>query len=745
MKTKSLFLTLALLFVASVSYATTTTETITPAKLIAGGVSLTDGAATSFSNVSVDIPTIKYAGNIGYDETYGAFYLTSSLNISVTNSNYKVKSVTVTWYHPAGMTGKKNNLYVFTSEDAFIGTETNGALAAAGYSGYALSYNSKEPTKSTGEIDDVKFFCLTSQKINNTYFSQITIEWEELSEFDVIIGSHTNGTIEINGSTTPGAIEVGDDVTMLLTPDVGYELVSYTIGGSTTPLTPAERTSEPYEVHFDMPSSDVTVSAVFSSALARLETSTYISDEEYTTINSSAGAPLTLNVSETLEYILLVEDENGDYFAGDVSNLSYSWATGGIATVSTFTYDGSEEEGVLEIEGLAMGTDVLTINFTQTDDYAASSVNIYVKVVVPTHTAALVAEVDGRYYALTKTLTAGKLGAEEVIVANGKVFYDSDIISASDITWVISATTNALGDPAYTIQKVADGDFLSRSGTNFIYQAAVQIWDNTDDKPTLGSRYIGFNADKFEVSSTASVGAYEILTINAMPDAFERTQPDGKLSTLCFPFTVHLESPFFDGIGTVYSVTGAYRSGETVTGIALDEVTSPILEAGVPYIFETTSANLYVQYGEKTTAATRGYATGLVGNLEAGKLYVPDNGYCYGISNNQIRRVTSGATAYVGQYKAYIDTESLPDAGASSAPGRLVMYAVPEEMENPNDNGNNNGNGDEGQNVGTSLEDFLNNASPINWNEPVYNTLGQQVGRGTTGVLIQNGQKFLVK
>ncbi|MBQ7648330.1 MAG: hypothetical protein IJS92_04555, partial [Paludibacteraceae bacterium] len=61
------------------------------------------------------------------------------------------------------------------------------------------------------------------------------------------------------------------------------------------------------------------------------------------------------------------------------------------------------------------------------------------------------------------------------------------------------------------------------------------------------------------------------------------------------------------------------------------------------------------------------------------------------------------------------------------APGRKVMYAYNQE------------------DTATSLEDFLNNATFINWNEPVYNTLGQQVGKGTTGVLIQNGKKFLVQ
>lgn len=719
MKTKNWFVALVLL-ISTASWATTVTETITPAKLIAEGVALSDGSSTSFSNVSFDYPTIKYAGNIGYDEAHSAFYLTSGLNFSVSKSNYKVNSVTVRWRHDAAsMTAKKNNLYVYYGDAAYTGAETNGDLA--GKTGKAIAYTPSPAVSNGAEIGDVKYFCLTSQKVNKTYFDQITIEWEEVTAFTVTIGSHTNGTIEINGSTTPDDIEPGEDVTMTLTPASGYELVSYTIGESTTNLSQAEKTSDPVDVHFDMPSSDVTVSAVFNSVLDRDETSTYITttDGLYTLVESTSEFPIVMNVSETGEYTLIVEDlEDGTYFGGSVSNLSYSWANGGVASVTTFTYDGGEEEGVLEIEAIGMGTDVLTINFAQTDDYQASSLNIYIKVVVPTHTAALVAEVDGRYYALTKAF-----GAEEVIVANGKVFYDSDNILPADITWVIGEASDGV-DLYYSIQVAADGNYLTRSGSSLALTPSQTQWIDADGKPQRDGRYIAFTGSGFGASTNASVGAYEIATISAMPAAIERSQPNGKLSTMCFPFSINLESPFVEGIGTVYNVSGVYKSGDKVTGIGLSEEASTILEAGKPYVFEASASDLYVQYGEFTVAGDRGYATGLVGNLTSSKIYVPDDGNCYGISNNLIRRVLPGATASIGAYKAYINVDGLDEVGASPAPGRRVIYV---------------------ENTATSLEDILDGATFINWNEPVYNMLGQQVGKGTTGVLIQNGQKFLVQ
>lgn len=734
MKTKNWFVALVLL-ISTASWATTVTETITPAKLIDAGAALSDGSATSFSNVSVDVPTVKYAGNLGYDKGKGAFYLTKNNCLSVTSSNYKALSITVTW-STGNVNGLKNGLNTYYRDAAFSGSETNDVLKnIKGLPKQNVGYASAGSTSSADldiivaeDTTHVKFYSLVGKGTAKNYISQIVIEWETISAFDVVIGSHTNGTIEINGSTTPDLIEAGADVTMTLTPDVGYELTGYTIGASVINLTPAERTTEPVEVHFDMPAEDVTVSAVFADALARHTSNVYIADGEYSEIVTSAGYPLSINISTSEEYILVVEDvTDEDYCVGSPASFSQSWQTGGIASVSSLTYAYDDEMGAylgaITIQGLAMGTDKLTLTFKQTDDYVTSSVDIYVHVIVPTHTAALVAEVDGRYYAVTTTLSAGKLGAEEVIVANGKVFYDSDLINAADITWVIAESRDAYGDPIYTIQN-AESKYLDRYGsTDFRFADGQVTWSDADGTFVISGKSICYVSGHFEASTSSTGRALEITTISAMPAAIERSQPNGKLSTMCFPFSINLESPFVEGIGTVYNVSGVYKSGDKVTGIGLSEEASTILEAGKPYVFEASASDLYVQYGEFTVAGDRGYATGLVGNLTSSKIYVPDDGYCYGISNNVIRRVLPGATASIGAYKAYINVDGLDEVGASPAPGRRVIYV---------------------ENTATSLEDILDGATFINWNEPVYNMLGQQVGKGTTGVLIQNGQKFFV-
>ena len=734
MKTKNWFVALVLL-ISTASWATTVTETITPAKLIDAGAALSDGSATLFSNVSVDVPTVKYAGNLGYDKGKGAFYLTKDNCLSVTSSNYKALSITVTW-STGNVNGLKNGLITYYRDAAFSGSETNDALKYIdGLPRETVGYASAGSTSSADldiivaeDTTHVKFYSLVGKGTAKNYISQIVIEWEAISAFDVVIGSHTNGTIEINGSTTPDLIEAGADVTMTLTPDVGYELTGYTIGASVINLTPAERTTEPVEVHFDMPAEDVTVSAVFADALARHTSNVYIADGEYSEIVTSAGYPLSINISTSEEYILVVEDvTDEDYCVGSPASFSQSWQTGGIASVSSLTYAYDDEMGAylgaITIQGLAMGTDKLTLTFKQTDDYVTSSVDIYVHVIVPTHTAALVAEVDGRYYAVTTTLSAGKLGAEEVIVANGKVFYDSDLINAADITWVIAESRDAYGDPIYTIQN-AESKYLDRYGsTDFRFADGQVTWSDADGTFVISGKSICYVNGHFEASTSSTGRALEITTISAMPAAIERSQPNGKLSTMCFPFSINLESPFVEGIGIVYNVSGVYKSGDKVTGIGLSEEASTILEAGKPYVFEASASDLYVQYGEFTVAGDRGYATGLVGNLTSSKIYVPDDGYCYGISNNVIRRVLPGATASIGAYKAYINVDGLDEVGASPAPGRRVIYV---------------------ENTATSLEDILDGATFINWNEPVYNMLGQQVGKGTTGVLIQNGQKFFV-
>ena len=230
------------------------------------------------------------------------------------------------------------------------------------------------------------------------------------------------------------------------------------------------------------------------------------------------------------------------------------------------------------------------------------------------------------------------------------------------------------------------------------------------------------NQNEYKGTTTISAPIYEVSISNILPATeYTRSLTSGNYATMCLPFPVSRSEEFLSGIN-VFNITGKYMSGSNITGIEMAEVEG-ILEAGKPYIIQATAATLSAWYGE-ATAMSPVSATGLVGNLGSA-YYVPVGGYI--ISSNKIRRVAYANTGSVGQYKAYLDLSAVPDAGGVSAPGRRVLYA-----ENTED-------------TVTSLEDFLNNASEINWNEPVYNMLGQRVGKGTKGVLVQNGQKFLIQ
>jgi hypothetical protein len=147
------------------------------------------------------------------------------------------------------------------------------------------------------------------------------------------------------------------------------------------------------------------------------------------------------------------------------------------------------------------------------------------------------------------------------------------------------------------------------------------------------------------------------------------------------------------------------------------------LEAGRPYVVHTLSSPLNAYYGE-ITATEVVPAPGLVGNISEKPLAVPAG--CYGLSNSRLRLVTDGGLATTGQYKAYFDLRDVPEVSSTNLPmGSKMMYTT-DTTETP-----------------TDVDALFGNSSQINWQLPVYNVLGIQVGEDATGVLIQNGIKFL--
>ena len=96
------------------------------------------------------------------------------------------------------------------------------------------------------------------------------------------------------------------------------------------------------------------------------------------------------------------------------------------------------------------------------------------------------------------------------------------------------------------------------------------------------------------------------------------------------------------------------------------------------------------------------------------------------MSGGKFRYISAGGASNVKAYRAYIDAGELDASSGTPAPGRRILYI--KDM----------------QDVATDIED-LTVGQLIDWSKPVYNIMGMQVGKGATGVLIQDGQKFIVQ
>lgn len=183
-----------------------------------------------------------------------------------------------------------------------------------------------------------------------------------------------------------------------------------------------------------------------------------------------------------------------------------------------------------------------------------------------------------------------------------------------------------------------------------------------------GNKVIITNNDYEEISTTIG-GSIQVLdvTIYCTPNCYTRTglQP-GDYATMCLPFG----STDFTG-AEFYNIAGVTKSGDVITGIALESVS--VLEAGKPYIFKATGTQQVINLSgacQETPVA----ATGLVGNLSETAIVVNKdvNAYIIG-TDNLLHLITGTATANIKQYRAYIKLDDVPEA-SSESPARLDIF-----------------------------------------------------------------------
>ena len=267
--------------------------------------------------------------------------------------------------------------------------------------------------------------------------------------------------------------------------------------------------------------------------------------------------------------------------------------------------------------------------------------------------------------------------------------YQSDNSNSLNLTsWpgiVLSENANNSGyyDYAFTdsYNKIIFNDGTSQTGDLDIDFSYPEYWvtKDGDTKTTAPEGWVGY---------TRSVTA-------------------GNFGTICLPFAATVTG------ATVFKITGQVKTDSNLSAINLESVDE--LEAGKAYIFNATGATLTATYSGTYTAASAGY--GMMGNLSANAVTVPQDNYVVG-TDNKLHKVT-GDGVTVGQNKAYITLDEIKVVGARAM--NFISFD------------------DEATGINSVNRETVNN------NGEYFNLAGQRVAQPTKGLYIVNGKKIVIR
>ena len=467
-----------------------------------------------------------------------------------------------------------------------------------------------------------------------------------------------------------------------------------------------------------------------------------------TTLSPSVPIPVESGVSMTFNYELEYNRSSSPAYDGVVTITSQNTS---VFAVTSYTQPDDDGKGTFTIKGFS-GAAKVEIQTQKSIDYYAGDA-LYNLLVYPRE-AALVAEAsDGKFYAMDNTVTDGKANGVEVVKSGDYYYYDPSELTLANVTW--NVMTTSVEDDKFTIMKPSTSNYLRLPTSKLLFGAeSFEWWKDANDffvNPTSwGPNYGGSN---FAAALNPSYGVVEALigtyfipfgsysTVSGAVINDVRTLTEGGYGTFCSPYDV----PDVSTAGAkFYSLTGKVLNGDKtlLAGIVLSEDPETELVAGHSYFYQVDAGSSAINLTgcmNHVTHAWENGADGFVGCLvddNGGKTYVPDgveriNGN-YILQSGKLRYVAAGTTASIRAYRAYINVGELEDVDAKSVPKRRIVRAEGFEGELGMED------------TATGIDELAEN-SVINWNEPVYNIMGMRVGKGATGVLIQNGRKFFVK
>lgn len=671
------------------------------------GLTNDNGSAEEFSNVSFGSGA-EYTGALLVEGGELIFDGDGAL-ASVVSGGY-ISSITIYWGASATEGYDEITIQASKADAKFVLREVETVYCDG----------SSSQTISSFDADDA-YITLNSE--NEAHIDHIEIEWVTRVSYAIATIPDARGTVTVVSSAY-----AGDNVKVSVKRVSSlYAITGYRVYQTAAPyeevanVTHAALSAGQKTYEFEMPAYPVTIEAKYIDAPNTILSATVKDAGDNNLIALDA-----MTSGETLTYYYNAPSD----YAGEITVSSTNTSCAQAELVRTNAYSGR-----LIIHPYQAGSVKITLSFSADTKY--KSRNFASKIAtVSARDVALVTELNDKYYAVTHSIGGTTATAQELI-KDGENYYYKSGVSVSDITWQYEIA-NATGTKFYLKHA---GNYLTVDAATISLEAAAFQWSKNGKVFITNflsglcydeefSAFTANNQNDYRKISTISAPVHEVSISNILPATeYTRSLTNGNYATMCLPFAVSASETFFSG-AEVYIIVGKYVSEGNVTGIELEQVTDNLV-AGKPYVILATASTLSAWHGNDFVGSPVN-GDGLVGNLNSDPLNMPDG--TYGIKGNKLRKI-NGGTGKVNQYRAYINLDGIPEVAATPtpAPGRRVIVT-----ENSTES-------EEQQDVETSLEDLLNHATSIDWNQPVYNALGQRVGKGTTGVLIQNGQKFFVQ
>lgn len=702
-------------------------------------------APTGYYDAEIYIPSlagesgVRYTVNVGYDISTECVIFDEEHLVAtkLVPDGATVQSINITWddsetFNEDG----ESAIFVYgRNDDAFTGEETKEELDDAAVSMIGHAYYSAPGTESITLDSHTRYIAIIGGGVQAA-ISCVEITWDVPAVTKFTLSSSITGTGFVT-FTPASPVEAGTSVKVTFAGSKS-ELHNYTITGSSTiesKAFSADEYTSSYSTTFTMPSHNVTVAATFEATPSRTTNLIRVNGKAATystTIPSGIDSIYTIS--------LKLNSESTPAYTAGIKSIS---SQNGRVVIVNNGVNPSTGVGDITLRGMIPGSDVIEITTYQTDKCKSATRKINVTVV--SREVALVTELNGKYYAVTHDLDGATIAAVKLIKQGDKYYYKPGV-SKSDITWYFAAAK--ADNTKFFIRNSAD-KYLTVDAASVSLESESFQWSKNASGLLITGYLTGLCYDEeftaFTVAgqndhrgvSSISAPVYEVNASNIGESTlYTRTLKNGFFSTICLPYPVsRTDADFFGGGIVAYTIVS--KVVETrVKSIELEEVEGALV-AGTPYIVMASATTLNIWHGDATVEDPVNDPTkGLFGNLDPTLITVADG--CYGIKDNELRLV-DGGTGLCPQYRAYINLDDVPNTeeGVAPSPKRVTLYAAPETPEeNPDD---------PGQQTPTSLEEFLEHASYIDWSQPVYNSLGQRVGKGATGVLIQDGRKVLVQ